>query len=254
MTITTITTITRTIRRLGLFCGAVLLLAPLAAFAEGQSDYYEMMATADGMYVAASYGLALPGTTTFHVPHANDTQTDADAGTDWGLLGGRLAAGYSISGFRPELSFGYRTAPITSVTLTKLAGVTEEAALKPLNDALEDFDWKDSSISSLEVVASVYYDIDTGTLVIPYIGAGAGASQISLTLKENTTLAQFEESESVWALAFQGAAGVGFYVFDGLTTSIGYRLTGTTEATFESDNKVALALGHHIELGIRYRF
>ena len=239
---------------MGLLCGAVLLLAPLAAFAEGQSDYYEMMATADGMYVAASYGLAVPGTTTFHVPAAGDTQTDADAGTDWGLLGGRLAAGYSISGFRPELAFGYRTARINSVTLTKLPGVTEET-LKSLNDALEDFDWKDSSISSLEVVASVYYDIDTGTLVIPYIGAGAGASQISVTLEENTTLAQFEESESAWALAFQGAAGVGFYVFDGLTTSIGYRLTGTTEATFtDSDNKVGLALGHHIELGIRYRF
>ena len=41
----------------------------------------------------------------------------------------------------------------------------------------------------------------------------------------------------------------------GLTTSIGYRLTGTTEATFdESKNKIALALGHHIEFGIRYRF
>ena len=246
-------TITRTIKRLGLLCGAVLLVAPLAAFAEGQSDY-PMMATADGMYVAASYGLALPGTTTFHVPLENDTQTDADAGTDWGLLGGRLAAGYSISGFRPELAFGYRTARVTSVTLTKLADATSGPSLEAANKLLEDIDWDDSSISSLEVVASVYYDIDTGTLVTPYIGAGAGASQISLTLKENATLAQFEESESVWTLAFQGAAGVGFYVLEGLTTSIGYRLTGTTEATFESKNKIALALGHHIELGIRYRF
>ena len=249
----TIMTITRTIKRLGILWGAVLLLAPLAAFAEGQSDYYEMMATADGMYVAASYGLALPGTTTFHVPTAGDTQTDADAGTDWGLLGGRLAAGYSISGFRPELAFGYRTAAINSVTLTKLADATSGPRLEATNKSLEDFDWKDSSISSLDVVASVYYDIDTGTLVIPYIGAGAGASQISVKLEKNA-LGLFEESESVWALAFQGAAGVGFYVFDGLTTSIGYRLTGTTEATFESKNKIALALGHHIELVIRYRF
>ncbi len=239
---------------MGLLCGAVLLLAPLAAFAEGQSDYYDLMATADGMYVAATYGLAVPGTTTFHAPAAGDTQTDADAGTDWGLLGGRLAAGYSISGFRPELSFGYRTAPVTSVTLTKYLDVTEEAVLKPANDALEKVDWDDSSISFLDVVASVYYDIDTGTLVTPYIGAGVGASQISVTVIEDPRIDPYDLSGSVWALAFQGAAGVGFYVFDGLTTSIGYRLTGTTEATFENDNKVALALGHHIELGIRYRF
>ena len=239
---------------MGLLCGAVLLLAPLAAFAEGQSDYYDMMATADGMYVAATYGLAVPGTTTFHVPEAGDTQTDADAGTDWGLLGGRLAAGYSISGFRPELAFGYRTAPITSVTLTQYRDQTDEAVLKSVNTRLEDLDLKDSSISSLEVVASVYYDIDTGTLVTPYIGAGAGAAQISVTVIEHPLVDPYDLSGSVWALAFQGAAGVGFYVLDGLTTSIGYRLTGTTEATFESDNKIALALGHHIELGIRYRF
>ena len=88
---TTRTTITRTIKRLGLVWGAVLLLAPLSAYAEGQPDS-GMMATHDGMYVTASYGLALPGTTTFHVPAPRDTQNDADAGTDWGLLGGRLGS------------------------------------------------------------------------------------------------------------------------------------------------------------------
>ena len=247
-------TITRTIKRLRLLCGAVLLLAPLAAFAEGQSDY-PMMATSDGMYVAASYGLALPSTIMLSVPHGGGVQTDADAATDWGVLGGRLGVGYSISGFRPELAFGYRTAQISSLTFTKVFGATSEAVLKPLNAALEDVDWKDSSISSLDVVASVYYDIETGTLVTPYVGAGAGAAQISVTLKENTSPAKVEVSDSAWALAFQGAAGVGFYVLEGLTTSIGYRLTGTTEATFtDSDDQIGLALGHHIELGIRYRF
>ena len=250
---TAMTTTRTTIKRLGLLLGTALLLAPLAAFAEGQSDY-GMMGSGDGMYVGGSYVLAVPGPTTFHIPNPNDTQTDADAGTDWGLLGGRLAVGYSISGFRPELSFGYRTAPITSVKLTKLAGATSGIGLETANKILEKIEWDDSSISFLDVMASVYYDIDTGTLVTPYLGAGAGASQISVTLKENPTVSQFDESESVWALGFQGAAGVGFHVFDGLTTSIGYRLTGTTEATFESDTKVALTLGHLIELGIRYRF
>ena len=213
-----------------------------------------MMGSGDGVYVAASYGLGVPGTVTLQQPLPGELQTDVDVGTDWGVLGGRLGVGYSISGFRPELAFGYRSASISDVTLTKLANVTSEEVLKPFNDALEKVDWEDSSISSLEVVASIYYDIDTGTLVAPYVGAGAGAAQISVTLKQNTALAQFEETESAWALAFQGAAGVGFHVLDGLTTSIGYRLTGTTEATFESDDQIGLALGHHIELGIRYRF
>ena len=243
-----------TIKSLGLLWGVVLMLAPLTAFAEGQSDH-GMMGSDDGMYVAASYGLALPGTMTLHTPHGGGIQTDADIGTEWGSLGGRLGVGYSISGFRPELAFGYRTAPISSVTLTKLVGATSEAALKPANDALEDVDWKDSSISSLDLVAAVYHDIDTGTLVTPYVGVGAGAAQVSVTLKEVSSPAQIEVSDSAWALAFQGAAGVGFHLLDGLTTSIGYRLTGTTEATFDdSDDRIGLALGHHVELGIRYRF
>lgn len=245
-----------TIKRLGPLWGAVLLLAPLASFAEGQSDY-GMMGSDDGMYAAASYGLALPGTVTLHYPQ-DEVQTNADVGTDWGFIGGQLGVGYSISGFRPELAFGYRTAAIASVTLTTLADETGEDVLKPFNDTLEKVDWKDSSISFLDLVAAVYYDIHTGTPITPYIGAGAGASQITATVKGNTLPAQIEQIElsgSVWALAFQGAAGVGFHVFDGLTTSIGYRLTGTTEAMFDSDNqKIALALGHHIELGIRYRF
>ena len=59
---------------------------------------------------------------------------------------------------------------------------------------------------------------------------------------------------SAWSLAFQAAAGVGYSILEELVVSFGYRLTGTTEATFKSDNRLAGALGHHLELGIRYGF
>ena len=242
-----------------LFC-ILMMLIPFAALAEGQADHGAMAST-DGFVVSASYGVALPGTVTVHLAPPDESKSEADAGTDWGLLGGRLGIGYAISGFRPELAFGYRTVPVSSVTLTKLAGSTEEQLLKPVNDGLKDIDWDDSAIASLDVVASVYYDIDTGTPIKPYIGAGGGVSQLSVTIEakeENPLLQQYDvevSSESVWAIAFQAAAGLGFGVFDGVTTNIGYRLTGTTEATLEeSKHRIALAIGHHIELGLRYQF
>ena len=209
----------------------------------------------DGLYVAASYGLALPGTTTFYLPEPDQPslRTDPDAGTGWGFLGGRLGVGYAVAGFRPELAVGYRAVPISSFTLTKLKGATSDAHLKPVNALLEEVDWEGSAISSLDLVVAVYYDIDTGTPITPFIGAGGGASQVSVTVIENFTLEKYKLSDSVWALAFQAAAGVGYAVLDELTVSVGYRLTGTTEATFKSDNQIALALGHNIELGVRYR-
>ena len=55
----------------------------------------------------------------------------------------------------------------------------------------------------------------------------------------------------MWALAFQGAAGIG-YALAALT--LGYRLTGTLEATFKDKSKLGMAVDHNVELGIRYSF
>lgn len=93
-----------------------------------------------------------------------------------------------------------------------------------------------------------------GTPITPFVSVGGGASNITVTVKENTTIDKYELSGSAWSLAFQAAAGVGYSILEELVVSFGYRLTGTTEATFKSDNRLAGALGHHLELGIRYGF
>ena len=234
---------------------AVLMLVPFAALAAPQTDH-DTMQSDDAFYISASYGLALPVERTFYVPDPNQPslQTDVDAGTDWGFLGGQLGVGYALGGFRPELAVGYRTSSISSITLTKLNGATSDSVLKSVNAFLEDVDWEDSFISSLDLVAAVYYDIDTGTPITPFVSVGGGASNITVTVKENTTIDKYELSGSAWSLAFQAAAGVGYSILEELVVSFGYRLTGTTEATFKSDNRLAGALGHHLELGIRYGF
>ena len=191
------------------FC-ALLLLAPLATLAAQDAD---MMKDDGSFYVSAAYGVALP---------ANREIGKKTVSTDLGFLGGQIGVGYSIFGFRPELSAGYRLATI------------------------KDSEGKDS-VTSMDLIASVYYDVDTGSEIIPYIGVGGGIS--------NVTVKQADTDKSVLALSFQGAAGIGYAITEDLTLTLGYRLTGAMDADFpEKGGTLKMALGHNVELGIRYSF
>ena len=170
------------------------------------------MSSDEGLYIGAGYGIALPA----------DREIDGrTVSTDLGFVGGRFGVGYTIFGFRPELSVGYRMANIK--------GQDEQ------------------SVTAIDVIAGVYYDIDTGSEIAPYIGIGGGMANV--TVKEGN-------SKTVWALAFQGAAGIGYELTEDLTLTLGYRLTGTLDADFpkKEDGTLKMALGHNVELGIRYSF
>ena len=185
---------------------ACLLLAPLATLAAQE------MGSDEGLYIGAGYGIALPA----------DREIDGrTVSTDLGFVGGRFGVGYTIFGFRPELSVGYRMANIKGQD--------------------EQF------VTAIDVIAGVYYDVDTGSDIAPYIGIGGGMANV--TVKEGN-------SKTVWALAFQGAAGIGYELTEDLTLTLGYRLTGTLDADFpkKEDGTLKMALGHNVELGIRYSF
>ena len=57
-------------------------------------------------------------------------------------------------GFRPEVSVGYRTATVDSVSVTK--SDLPAALLGPLNTALADVT---GTVSSIDLAANLYYDI-----------------------------------------------------------------------------------------------
>ena len=186
---------------------ACLLLAPLATLAAQEMKD-------DGSFsISAAYGVAFP---------ADRTIDGRTVSTDLGFVSGRFGVGYSIFGFRPELSVGYR-----------MANIKEKG---------------DQSVTAIDLIAGVYYDVDTGSAITPYVGIGGGMSNV--TVKEGNT-------KTVWALAFQGAAGIGYALTEDLALTLGYRLTGTMDADFlekDGGGKLKMALGHNVELGIRYSF
>ena len=188
---------------------ACLLLAPLGILAAQDMD--DGMMEDDGSFsVSAGYGVALP---------ADQKIGDRTIPTDLGFVGGRFGVGYSIFGFRPELAVGYRMANIK--------------------------DQDEQSVTSIDVIAGVYYDVDTGSEIVPYVGIGGGMSYVIVKEGNNKT---------AWVPAFQGAAGIGYALTDDLTLTLGYRLTGALDADLDGGGTLKTALGHNVELGIRYSF
>ena len=204
---------------------AVLLLAPFATLAAQEMDE---MQDDEGFYISAAYGATMPGERDISVE-----DTTVSVGTEFGLLGGRFGVGYGVAGFRPEVSVGYRTATVDS--LTGMADVS-------------------GTVSSIDLAANVYYDIGSGSAFSLYLGVGGGMSLVTVMLDPD--VAPYSDTAS--ALSVQAAAGIGYAIMEDLTLTLGYRLVGTLEAKLSKYSttkaKTGMTLSHTIEAGLRFSF
>lgn len=235
---------------------ALLLTVPLATVSAGG------MFAAGDFYTSLNYDVAFEGERGVTVG-TGDQAIEANLKTDWGFLGAQLGIGFAISGFRPEFYGAYRRAPISGAALTK-RGSVEFNADSAINKRLDKVDWAASSVSSLDLGLGVHYDIDTGTPFLPYLGVAGGASNVTVALGDAAHTAvsapelqglNFKKTDSAWALGFQGNAGIGYAASDDIVITLGYRLTGTTEAELATSKaKLKLALVHNGEVGLRYIF
>ena len=213
---------------------AALLLAPLATLAAQQPG--GGAPDDDGFFIAANYGASFPA----------DRDIIGPSGTlgtksNLGWLGGRFSLGYAIFGFRPEVSVGYHTASVASSTFT--AGDDRAVGLSDV----------EGSVGSLDLAAGVYYGIDTGLGITPYLGGSGGLSLVTFKVHGHGAPEVEDTDDSAWAVSFQGAAGIGVAVTRRMSVTLGYRLTGTLEAQTQEQSTLDLALIHSGELGFRFR-
>ncbi len=208
---------------------AVLLLAPLATLAAQEMDE---MQDDEGFYISAAYGATMPGERDISVE-----DTTVSVGTEFGLLGGRFGVGYGVAGFRPEVSVGYRTAAVDSLT-----GVADVSG----------------TVSSIDLAANVYYDIGSGSAFSLYLGVGGGMSLVTVKAETDSGSDLTPYNDSASALSVQAAAGIGYAIMEDLTLTLGYRLVGTMKANFSkystSKAKTDMTLSHTIEAGLRFSF
>ena len=150
---------------------------------------------------------------------------------------GSLSVGYGFgNGFRAELEASYRNADVKSLKNNNFAVVK-------------------GSTDTWGVLVNGFYDINTGTRLTPYIGAGVGVAVVNGKLSgDGTTLYNSSDTQ----FAYQGIAGVSYALTGNLALTADYRYLGTTDTTFKGGagvSSVKASNGNHTILaGVRWTF
>jgi opacity protein-like surface antigen len=203
----------------------VLLILAVSAFVISTSSGVVSKAQAQ-FYVSGNAGLS--------------TLMDSNSVTD-GLPGvgtfddGRVltgAIGYSMGALRVEGEISHRKNDWETFTAQGLSTVVE------------------GDFSSLSFMANGWYDFNTSTNWVPFVGGGIGISEMNMEITSVAGVAEsFDRSEQV--LAYQFGAGIGYKLTPKATISLSYRLFGTQEVDFGDTHEY---LSHSIMVGSRITF
>jgi opacity protein-like surface antigen len=174
----------------------------------------------------------------------------------------RTKDGYSLSGaagfrfgngLRADAEVGYRRHGFDSLQIRADGGLGAAFGVGSLNGSTPK---ATGHLSALSLLGNLWYDLDLGSSVKPYLGGGLGAARVSATNVAVSGVTIVNGSDTVFA--FQFGAGVGYEIIPAATLSLDYRYFRTVDPTFKD-----LVLGtsfrseyraHDIRLGIRYQF
>jgi opacity protein-like surface antigen len=123
----------------------------------------------------------------------------------------------------------------------------------------------DGDFSATSVMLNGYWDFETGSPVVPYIGGGIGFANVSANnvkfFDELGAVRYVDDDDNVFA--YQLAAGLAFALNPALTLDLGYRFFGTSDPELEADPLlVDPPFGdfetefdsHNVSLGLRMNF
>ena len=113
----------------------------------------------------------------------------------------------------------------------------------------------DDNFTALSLLGQAWYDVDLGSFLTPYIGVGAGATNLSVKLISDDE-AWFDGAG--WGFAYQAGAGIAFRILAGFSLDVGYRFFGTlqTDVFDNADPDLSslspAVMAHRIQLGLRF--
>lgn len=209
-------------KRIRFLAAAAILAMPAAAVLPAAAHAQ----VADGVYIGGGAGV------NFHQKadiSGNQLNGDAEFDLGFALMG---VVGYSFGGPRIEAEWSVRQ------NSTDNANVVNTGA-GAINTT------PDGEFTTLVGMLNVYYDISTGTIVTPYIGAGIGGGY-----------AVYDDTGDDPVFAYQGIVGASFYLAENIDAFIDYRYFGTTDVAGKRLGRSADVenINHTIMAGFRYSF
>lgn len=93
-----------------------------------------------------------------------------------------------------------------------------------------------------------YFDVNTGTKITPYIGAGIGYTKMKGELRVNGEKGSQDDETFAWQLG----AGIGYAINNNVSIDAGYRYVDYGD--FEDDGDKIDTSSHELYIGIRYNF
>ena len=216
------------LRVLALTTAFLLSLLSSGASAENASN--------DGPYVQLDVGLAIAGDSDISLGGLSGV-VEFDPGF---AVGG--AVGYRFQEYlRAELNLSYRQADIDKLTV--LGYVLEGAG----------------DVGAFTTLVNLYYDINLGLPVTPYVGAGIGIALIDVDSDSaaNVLIVNDDSTEFAWNVM----AGAASSATDNVDLTFGYRYLSSTDAKLDA---TVVGVGnftmdaefgvHEVMFGARYNF
>jgi len=208
-----------------------------------------------GLYVSAAVGIAAP---LGSVNGSGGVSTELDSG-----LALNFAAGYRLGNFRIETELGGQELGFGGQSVD---GVQQYG----------DLDIGSASLSIATIMGNLYYDVDLGTKLRPYVGVGAGVAQIAADYFYDDPEGKYCApsctflglyiydgevnvlEDEAWVGAFQAMAGFTFEVWDQIDLFIQYRFLATMAAEFTDFDGASFKqdgiMTHSVQAGVRYFF
>lgn len=186
-------------------------------------------------YVGAHGGVSIQSDSDLEIQGITgvDIEAEFDVGPSFGAV-----AGYKFGAFRVEGEVTYRDNDIDDITAN---GISLTGAGVPI----------EGDITSVAIMANAYYDINTGSIVTPYVGGGIGAVIVNGELGAPSLGVPLDD-ETDTVFGGQVAAGVAVEVMQNLALTLDYRFLITSDPDF--DGIEAEFMNHSIRGGLRYTF
>ncbi len=220
---------------------ATLLSVALLSIPGASLFAQDMMMAGTGFYVAAGGGITLI-TDIEEVPEKgiDGNQKEANWDLDFGFGAGG-SAGYDFGDFRAEAEFSFQSANFLH------------------DDEIDDDNKADDNLTVMSMLANGFFDLDTGTPFVPFIGIGAGAVNLAVKLDDGNDDTDPSFEGSGWGFAYQANLGVAYEIIDAVALTLGYKFFGTLETQVtdpdDEDRYVKPTLmAHRAELGVRFSF